>query len=81
MTQVVGVQIPPPAPRRAHRRSHPGHRQRVFWTPSITAQKKIGVMQVTETINDGLKREFKVVVPAADLASKADERLDRKSVV
>ena len=32
-------------------------------------------MQVTETVSDGLKREFKVVVPAADLAVKADERL------
>ncbi len=28
---------------------------------------KIVVMQVTETVSDGLKREFKVVVPAADL--------------
>ncbi len=33
-------------------------------------------MQVTETVSDGLKREFQVVVPAADLAAKADERLD-----
>jgi trigger factor len=33
-------------------------------------------MQVTETANEGLKREFQVVVPAADLAAKADERLD-----
>lgn len=32
-------------------------------------------MQVTETVADGLKREFKVVVPIADLASKVDERL------
>lgn len=32
-------------------------------------------MQVTETVSEGLKREFKVVVPAADLASKVDERL------
>ncbi|MEA3025011.1 MAG: trigger factor, partial [Alphaproteobacteria bacterium] len=32
-------------------------------------------MQVTETISDGLKREFKVVVPAADLATKADVKL------
>ena len=32
-------------------------------------------MQVTETVSDGLKREFKVVVPATDLASKADARL------
>jgi trigger factor len=34
-------------------------------------------MQVTETVSEGLKREFKVVVPAADLASKADERLSQ----
>ena len=33
------------------------------------------MMQVTETVSDGLKREFKVVVPAADLATKADARL------
>ncbi len=34
-------------------------------------------MQVTETVSDGLKREFKVVVPAADLATKAGERLEQ----
>ena len=34
-------------------------------------------MQVTETVNEGLKREFKVVVPMADLASKVDARLDQ----
>ena len=33
-------------------------------------------MQVTETLSDGLKREFQVVVPAADLTAKADERLN-----
>ena len=33
-------------------------------------------MQVTETVSEGLKREFKVVVPMADLASKVDQRLD-----
>ena len=33
-------------------------------------------MQVTETVSEGLKREFKVVVPAADLVAKVDERLD-----
>jgi trigger factor len=32
-------------------------------------------MEVTETVSDGLKREYKVVVPAADLAVKVDERL------
>jgi trigger factor len=37
---------------------------------------KIVVMQVTETVSDGLKREFKVVVPAADLVIKADAKLD-----
>jgi trigger factor len=34
-------------------------------------------MQVTETVSDGLKREFKVVVPASDLASKVDARIDQ----
>lgn len=33
------------------------------------------VMQVTETVSEGLSREFKVVVPASDLASKADAKL------
>jgi trigger factor len=33
-------------------------------------------MQVTETSSEGLKREFQVVVPAADLVAKADERLN-----
>ncbi len=33
-------------------------------------------MQVTETVSDGLKREFQVVVPAADLEARVNERLD-----
>src|SRR6202161_2132723 len=33
-------------------------------------------MQVTETSADGLKREYRVVVPASDLAAKVDEKLD-----
>jgi trigger factor len=32
-------------------------------------------MQVIETLSDGLKREFKVVVPAADLEAKVADRL------
>ena len=32
-------------------------------------------MQVTETNSDGLKREFKVVVPAADLDARLNDRL------
>ena len=33
-------------------------------------------MQVTETLSEGLKREFKVVVPAAELDAKVNERLN-----
>jgi trigger factor len=32
-------------------------------------------MQVTQTLADGLKREFKIVVPAADIATRADAQL------
>lgn len=32
-------------------------------------------MQVTETVSEGLKREYSVVLPAAELDSKANERL------
>src|ERR1700752_2141287 len=32
-------------------------------------------MQVTETNTDGLKREFKVVVPASDLDARLNDRL------
>ena len=39
-------------------------------------------MQVTETLSEGLKRELKVTVPAADLESEVEGRLDelRKTV-
>ncbi|MGE3989184.1 trigger factor [Pseudorhodoplanes sp.] len=33
-------------------------------------------MQVTETVTDGLRREFRVVIPASELDSKVSERLD-----
>jgi trigger factor len=33
-------------------------------------------MQVTETLSEGLKREYRVVVPAADLDAKVNARLD-----
>ena len=32
-------------------------------------------MQVTELSADGLKRQFKIVIPAGDLSAKVDERL------
>src|SRR3979411_406782 len=37
--------------------------------------KKIDAMQVTETLVEGLKREFQISVPAADLDAKAGARL------
>ncbi len=33
-------------------------------------------MQVTETLNEGLKRKLAVVIPATDLVSRLDVRLD-----
>lgn len=33
-------------------------------------------MQVTETLTDGLRREFRVVIPVSELDSKVSERLD-----
>lgn len=36
-------------------------------------------MQITETLSDGLKREFKIVVPADDLKRKVDGRLEELS--
>jgi len=33
-------------------------------------------MQVTETLNEGLKRELKVVIPAGDLQTRVNERLE-----
>ncbi len=36
-------------------------------------------MQVTETQSEGLKREFKIVVPAADIQSEVDARIDELS--
>src|SRR5437868_6751373 len=40
-----------------------------------TKRKKIDTMQVTETLTEGLKHEFKVSVPASDLDAKADAKL------
>lgn len=37
--------------------------------------KKIEAMQVTETLAEGLKHEFKVSVPASDIDAKVDARL------
>jgi trigger factor len=38
-------------------------------------RKKIDIMQVTETLAEGLKHEFKISVPASDLDAKADAKL------
>jgi trigger factor len=37
--------------------------------------RRLDTMQVTETLSEGLKHEFKVNVPASDLDAKADARL------
>src|SRR5215475_11167340 len=42
----------------------------------MQAEKKVCPMQVTETLSEGLKREYKVVVPAAELDAKVNARLD-----
>ncbi len=34
-------------------------------------------MQVTETLNEGLKRELKIVVPKGDMSTQMDERLEQ----
>ena len=39
-------------------------------------KQKVKKMQVTETVNSGLKREIKVVVPAKDMEAKLAKRLD-----
>ena len=33
-------------------------------------------MQVTETLSEGLKHEYKIVVPAEDIESQVTEKLD-----
>jgi len=38
-------------------------------------RKKIDAMQVKETVADGLKHEFEISVPAADIDAKVDEKL------
>src|SRR3979411_3092106 len=38
-------------------------------------RKKIDAMQVTETLTEGLKHEFKISVPASDLDAKAGAKL------
>ncbi len=44
--------------------------------PGTEREKKTEAMQVNETLADGLKHEFRVVVPASDLDAKVNARLD-----
>ncbi len=78
MTKVVGVQVPPPAPRLG---STDGFSPvfdlaRQAATPASDVKDEVKVMQVTETLSDGLKREYRVVVPATDLEARVNARLD-----
>ena len=43
---------------------------------SSLEDKRVLIMQVTETVSEGLKRELNVVVAAADLDAKLNERID-----
>src|SRR5271167_1522504 len=58
--EIVGVQIPPPAPQ----------------SFELFGKHRPAFMQVTETSTEGLKREFRVVVPAGELEEKVTSRLD-----
>lgn len=42
----------------------------------MSDRKTVATMQVTETLSDGLKREYKVVVPASELDTKVNARLN-----
>src|SRR5437868_13515055 len=57
--EIVGVQIPPPAPQ----------------CLELVGKHRPAFMQVTETNAEGLKREFRVVVPAGELEEKVISRL------
>ncbi|MGA8944867.1 MAG: trigger factor family protein, partial [Pseudolabrys sp.] len=37
-------------------------------------------MEVTETLSEGLKREYKVIVPAAELDARVNARLDEMKI-
>jgi trigger factor len=62
--QIVGVQIPPPAPA-------------PYVSQTFPQKYECHEMQVTETSADGLKREFKIVIPAGDLEDQITHRLDQ----
>src|SRR5260370_41904209 len=57
--EIVGVQIPPPAP----------------LSFELFGKHRPSFMQVTETSAEGLKREFRVVVPAGELEERVTSRL------
>src|SRR5271154_6222473 len=82
--QIVGVQVPPPAPGRAEGDGR-GADVDEGWFCGLPARFRQGrrarrdgpgQMQVTETGADGLKREYRIVVPAGELEDKVVSRLD-----
>ena len=67
----VGVQVPSPAPT-----SSPLFLGKCLENGLDVDYRRTGkVMQVTETKNEGLIREYKVVVPAADIEARLTDRL------
>src|SRR5829696_6967241 len=71
--KIVGVQIPPPAPNRAVGRYPPA----VYPRPLSDDQKKCeqSAMNVTETSAEGLKREYKITVPASEVEEQIGKKL------
>ena len=69
MAQAVGVQVPPPAPR--NRVAIPRRPPQTRTEP----ESKL-TMQVSEALNEGLKRELKITIPASDLGERLDSRLE-----
>ncbi len=82
MTQVVGVQVPPPAPKRQRElvfTSIPSERRQPGFIKSDNEAENVTglIMEVTESKKEGLSREFKVAVPAADVEEKIVSRLKK----
>ncbi|MEO1650918.1 MAG: trigger factor family protein, partial [Pseudomonadota bacterium] len=78
MAKAVGVQVPPPAPRRL-RKAEPRAPQRPRAMTGMSARAPHpddALMQATETLSEGLKREIAVTVDAAELDAKLNERIE-----
>ena len=85
--KIVGVQIPPPAPSARYPARARRSREMFDRLCSRTRNRRKGAriatrnvsttaMNVTETSAEGLKREFKITIPASEVEDKITKRLD-----